>query len=79
MESSNKNLPGKEYSKFTKYSTLTILIFVNLLKHMDRYTILSALPAVRNAFDIDNKKVALLNTAFLLSYMIISPVVGYLG
>ena len=46
---------------------------------MDRFTIISVLSAVRNAFDIDNKKAALLNTVFLISYMILSPVVGYLG
>ena len=79
MESSSQNLPPKEYSKFTKYSTLIILFCVNLLNYMDRFTIISVLSAVRNAFDIDNKKAALLNTVFLISYMILSPVVGYLG
>ena len=46
---------------------------------MDRFTIISVLSAVRNAFEIDNKKAALLNTVFLISYMILSPIVGYMG
>ena len=78
MESQSNSVP-KEYSKFTKYATLLILFCINLLNYMDRFTIISVLSAVRNAFEIDNKKAALLNTVFLISYMILSPIVGYLG
>ena len=74
----NPNVP-KEYTKFTKYSTLLVLFCINLLNYMDRFTIISVLSAVRTAFDINNKQAALLNMVFLISYMILSPIVGYLG
>ena len=74
----NPDVP-KEYTKFTKYATLLVLFCINLLNYMDRFTIISVLSAVRTAFDINNKQAALLNMVFLISYMILSPVVGYLG
>ena len=71
--------PTNGYSKFTQYSTLAVLFCINLLNYMDRYTIISVVPAVRQAFEINNKQTSLLNMVFLISYMILSPVVGYLG
>ena len=67
------------YSKFTKWSTLILLFIINLINYMDRYTIYGVLSAVQVAFGIDKKGAALLQTVFLVSYMLLSPVVGYLG
>ena len=69
----------EEYTKLTKYSTLLLLFCINLLNQMDRLAIISVLSAVRIAFDLSNKQAALLLTAFLVSYMTFSPIVGYLG
>ena len=68
-----------KYSKFTKWSTLILLFIINLINYMDRYTIYGVLSAVQVAFGIDKKGAALLQTVFLVSYMLLSPVAGYLG
>ena len=46
---------------------------------MDRFTIIGVLSAVQMEFGIDKKEAALLQMFFLVSYMALSPVVGYLG
>ena len=46
---------------------------------MDRFTIVGVLSAVQQEFDIGQTKAALLQTVFLVSYMALSPIVGYLG
>ena len=70
---------GPRYSKFTRWSTLILLFIINLINYMDRYTVVGVLSAVQVAFGIDKKGAALLQTVFLVSYMLLSPVVGYLG
>ena len=46
---------------------------------MDRFTIVGVLSAVQQEFNIGQTKAALLQTVFLVSYMALSPIVGYLG
>ena len=46
---------------------------------MDRFTIVGVLSAVQQEFEIGQTKAALLQTVFLVSYMALSPIVGYLG
>ena len=67
------------YSKWTKWGTLSILCFINLINYMDRYTIVGVLSAVMVEFEIEEAKAGLLQTVFLISYIIISPIAGYLG
>ena len=62
-----------------KWATLILLFIVNLLNYMDRFTIVGVLSAVQQEFDIGQTKAALLQTVFLVSYMALSPIVGYLG
>ena len=69
----------RRYSKFTKWSTLILLFIIHLINFMDRYTFFGVLSAVQVAFEIDKKGAALLFTVFLISFMLLSPVVGYLG
>ncbi|XP_057372609.1 protein spinster-like [Daphnia carinata] len=71
----------EEVKQMTKrqYMTVIILCFVNLLKYMDRFTIAGILPEIQCFFDISDAQGGLLSTAFVVSYMLFSPIVGYLG
>ena len=73
------NPKRKKFSPFVKWATLILLFIVNLLNYMDRFTIVGVLSAVQQEFNIGQTKAALLQTVFLVSYMALSPIVGYLG
>ncbi|XP_054007265.1 protein spinster isoform X1 [Hylaeus anthracinus] len=59
--------------------TVCVLCFVNLINYMDRFTIAGVLTNIKDDFNIGNGKSGLLQTAFILSYMVFAPVFGYLG
>ncbi|KYN05586.1 PREDICTED: protein spinster isoform X1 [Cyphomyrmex costatus] len=59
--------------------TVAVLCFVNLINYMDRFTIAGILTYIKHDFDIGDDKSGLLQTAFILSYMIFAPLFGYLG
>jgi MFS family permease len=59
--------------------TLSILTFVNLINYMDRYTIAGILDDVQAQFDINNSQAGLIQTAFIVSFMIFAPIFGYMG
>ncbi|XP_034188223.1 lysolipid transporter protein spinster isoform X2 [Osmia lignaria lignaria] len=59
--------------------TIFVLCFINLINYMDRFTIAGVLTNIKNDFDIGNDMSGLLQTAFILSYMIFAPLFGYLG
>ncbi|XP_025194819.1 protein spinster isoform X1 [Melanaphis sacchari] len=59
--------------------TVVILCFVNLINYMDRYTIAGILADIQHQFKIGDDKGGLLQTAFVISYMICAPIFGYLG
>lgn len=71
--------PKPKFSKIQQYGTLVVLFSINMLNYMDRFTIVGVLAAVQSEFQIDNTRAGFLQTAFMLSYMCLSPVVGYLG
>lgn len=59
--------------------TVAILVFVNLINYMDRLTIAGILDQIQSEFDANNAMMGLLQTAFILSYMVFAPLFGYLG
>ncbi|XP_014478043.1 PREDICTED: protein spinster isoform X1 [Dinoponera quadriceps] len=59
--------------------TVAVLCFVNLINYMDRFTIAGVLNDIKHDFEITNDKSGLLQTAFILSYMVFAPLFGYLG
>lgn len=59
--------------------TVCVLCFVNLINYMDRFTVAGMLTDIKNDFNIGNDMSGLLQTAFILSYMVFAPVFGYLG
>lgn len=64
---------------FGQWLTVGVLFYVNLINYMDRYTIAGILTEIQKDFSIKEDKAGLLQTAFVLSYMICAPVFGYLG
>ncbi|KAH0561730.1 protein spinster isoform X3 [Cotesia glomerata] len=63
----------------SEWVTVWILCFVNLINYMDRTTIAGVLPEIQEQFQIKNGSSGLLQTAFIVSYMIFAPLFGYLG
>ena len=60
--------------------TLAILLIINLVNFADRYTLPSVVVDIDKEFSVnDEKKLALVQTAFIIAYMIFSPLFGYLG
>ncbi|XP_054712110.1 protein spinster homolog 1-like isoform X2 [Uloborus diversus] len=62
-----------------RYITVAILCFINLINYMDRYTIAGILDDVQKYYSLGNTEGGLLQTSFVVSYMIMAPVFGYLG
>ncbi|KAH8285024.1 hypothetical protein KR054_004016 [Drosophila jambulina] len=85
--SGDSNIPGLQSAVPTRFAavgrshwfTVTVLCFVNLINYMDRFTIAGVLPDVTKDFDIGNDSAGLLQTVFVISYMVCAPVFGYLG
>ncbi|XP_043641532.1 protein spinster-like isoform X4 [Drosophila teissieri] len=63
----------------SQWFTVTVLCFVNLINYMDRFTIAGVLTDVRADFDIGNDSAGLLQTVFVISYMVCAPIFGYMG
>jgi MFS family permease len=61
---------------------LTLLLLINLFNYLDRYVLASVLPRIENdpAFEgVTKNELGWLTTAFMVSYMLLSPVFGWLG
>ncbi|CAH1800648.1 unnamed protein product [Owenia fusiformis] len=65
------------------YVILAVLVFINLLNYMDRFTIAGVLEEIMNYYfkgqKLDRAATGLLQTSFIMSYMVLSPIFGYLG
>lgn len=64
---------------FNAYLTVAILVGINLINYMDRFTIAGVLDEIQNYFEINDATAGLLQTSFIVSYMVFSPLFGYLG
>ncbi|XP_034298983.2 protein spinster homolog 1 isoform X2 [Magallana gigas] len=68
-----------DISKHRAYFMVFVLLFINLLNYMDRFTIAGVLVDIQNYYHIGNSEAGLIQTVFIVSYMIFSPIFGYLG
>lgn len=68
-----------QISKKRGYAIVGILFFVNLLNYMDRFTIAGVLKSIQDYYKITDAEDGLLQTVFIASYMIFSPIFGFLG
>ncbi|KAM7345257.1 lysolipid transporter protein spinster isoform 2-T2 [Cochliomyia hominivorax] len=63
----------------SQWFTVAVLCFVNLINYMDRFTIAGVLEDIQGDFNMADDDAGLLQTVFVLSYMICAPIFGYLG
>ncbi|VDN25598.1 unnamed protein product [Gongylonema pulchrum] len=61
------------------YACLAILFFINLLNYMDRFTVAGVLTQIQSYFSIDDSQAGLLQTVFIVFYMVFAPLCGFLG
>lgn len=61
------------------YISIVVLFVVNLINNVDRYTIAGVLPDVQKYYNINDSMGGMIQTVFLISFMIGSPICGYLG
>ena len=62
-----------------QWMTMAVLVYVNLINYMDRLTLAGILEEVKQEFDANDARAGILQTAFILSYMLFAPLFGYLG
>ncbi|XP_019880844.2 protein spinster isoform X3 [Aethina tumida] len=65
--------------KLKDWIAVAILCFINLINYMDRFTLAGILEDIMEYYHIDHSRGGLLQTAFIVSYMIFAPLFGYLG
>jgi MFS family permease len=65
-------LPGAGYA-------LGVLTFINLLNYLDRYIVSGVIPRIEETFGVDHAQAGWLQTVFILVYMLVAPLGGYLG
>ena len=58
---------------------LGILFAMNLLNYIDRSILNSVLPLIKIEWEVSDKMLGFLNSAFIITYMVLSPVFGWLG
>ncbi|VDO20967.1 unnamed protein product [Haemonchus placei] len=62
-----------------KIFAVAILLAVNLLNYMDRFTIAGLLGALQDYFFLNDKEAGMLQTVFIVFFMLFAPVCGYFG
>lgn len=63
----------------SKSFSVVLLTFVNLINYMDRFTVVGILDDVKSYYNLTDTEQGLLQTVFIVSYMLMAPVFGYLG
>ncbi|KAJ2949056.1 hypothetical protein O0L34_g5997 [Tuta absoluta] len=64
---------------YADYMTVAILCYVNLINYMDRFTLAGVLGEVKLEWGIGDDMAGLLQTVFVVAYMVFAPIFGYLG
>jgi MFS family permease len=60
-------------------TALALLLGINLFNYVDRQVLAAVEPLIRAHFGVSQAKMGWLATAFLVSYMLCSPIFGWLG
>ena len=60
-------------------AALVLLLGINLFNYIDRYVLAAVEPLMRDHFGASQARMGWLATAFLVSYMVFSPLFGWLG
>jgi len=73
------SLPEIKSSSTRSYIALAIISLINLVNFSERYILSSVLIELKSYFRIGNSQSGLLQTGFLLTFMLVCPLFGYLG
>ncbi|HEY1417823.1 MAG TPA: MFS transporter, partial [Myxococcaceae bacterium] len=65
-------LPGAGYA-------LGVLTFINVINYLDRYLVAGILPRIEDTLHIDHAQGGLLQSMFIVVYMLVAPLGGYVG
>jgi len=63
----------------TQYAILATLLAANLLNYIDRQILYAVFPLIKSDFNLSDTQLGLLGSAFMLSYMIFAPILGWIG
>lgn len=61
------------------WTALGLLTGLNLLNYIDRYVLAGEQPLVQSAFHVSDERAGALTFAFFITYMLASPITGWLG
>jgi len=61
------------------HTTLCILFAMNVLNYIDRSVLSGMLPLIKEEWAVSDRALGFLGTAFVITYMLASPVFGWLG
>jgi MFS family permease len=62
-----------------EYLSVFVLVLINLLNYMDRFTMAAVLTDVQDNYNLDNAMAGFLQTVFLVAFMLVAPICGYLA
>ena len=62
-----------------KWAALVLLTLVNLLNYIDRIIFSALLPAIKDSLHFTDTQLGLLGSGFIVAYLLISPLFGFLG
>ncbi|KAK5981921.1 hypothetical protein GCK32_017659, partial [Trichostrongylus colubriformis] len=79
LERQEKERQALELKVPRVYLSMAILFCINLLNYMDRYTIAGVLTNIQGYYGINDAQGGLLQTIFMVFFMICSPICGFLG
>jgi MFS family permease len=67
-----ESIPGRRLA-------LAILLAVNLLNYIDRQVLYAVFPLIKSDLQLSDTALGLLGSAFMLSYMVVAPLFGWMG
>jgi MFS family permease len=70
---------GKPLSIFYRRYALGLLLAVNLLNYIDRQVLFAVFPLIKIDLHLSDTELGFLGSAFMLSYLLIAPLFGWLG
>ena len=65
--------------RFGAWASLAVLFAINMANYMDRYLVVALQEPIKKEFDVTDTQIGFLTSAFVLVYMFVSPLCGYLA
>jgi MFS family permease len=65
--------------RFAAGTSLAVLFAINMANYMDRYLVIALQEPIKETFKVSDTQIGLLTSAFVLVYMCVSPLCGWLA